>query len=439
MPYPDIDILLDRNQRDAVERQLSKRGIFTIVGPPGTGKTRVTAVEATLAVYDCGERVLMAALGNATANNMCWELVNILGKEEAKSLVIRTGNPAGTDPNLPIKFERSWDRVRSKPIVVTTLHSSRHLPRGMRWDRGIVDETGIERLEQILMLIEYLADPYAQIDRTKAFDAYNLTDVLEAYDVCLTNVGDPKQAKPISPSQGDLSVIEYFMRRRSYDQLRITRRLPNPLDVVVDQFADYSGLWAAPEMRDRRLKLVHEPNSLFKNILSSEPVITFVDVAGFQEEAGPTSWQNPIEAKVTARIAREALRCTEKPSTIITTRFTGQRNLIAEHLRTLGIPNFEPKTTTEALGLEEDVAIFSLTKNNPSHWLGAAGTLQDLNVAISRARSKLIIVGSYDMLANGWRRAPTIDAPGIRGRAWLLARLCQRHGEIVECPPELMR
>jgi superfamily I DNA and/or RNA helicase len=31
-----------------------------------------------------------------------------------------------------------------------------------------------------------------------------------------------------------------------------------------------------------------------------------------------------------------------------------------------------------------------------------AGTLQDLNVAISRSKEKLIILGNFDMMLNGW-------------------------------------
>jgi superfamily I DNA and/or RNA helicase len=43
----------------------------------------------------------------------------------------------------------------------------------------------------------------------------------------------------------------------------------------------------------------------------------------------------------------------------------------------------------------------SLTRNNPERNVGAAGTLQDLNVAISRTKEKLIILGNFDMMLNG--------------------------------------
>jgi hypothetical protein len=62
-------------------------------------------------------------------------------------------------------------------------------------------------------------------------------------------------------------------------------------------------------------------------------------------------------------------------------------------------------TTTGALGTQVDIIMFSLVRNNPERNVGAAGTLQDLNVAISRSKEKLIILGNFDMMLNGWTTA----------------------------------
>jgi superfamily I DNA and/or RNA helicase len=45
---------------------------------------------------------------------------------------------------------------------------------------------------------------------------------------------------------------------------------------------------------------------------------------------------------------------------------------------------------TGTLGAQADIVIFSLVRNNPERNVGGAGTLQDLNVAISRSKKKLI-------------------------------------------------
>jgi hypothetical protein len=48
-----------------------------------------------------------------------------------------------------------------------------------------------------------------------------------------------------------------------------------------------------------------------------------------------------------------------------------------------------------------------VVKNDPERKVGAAGTLQDVNVAISQAKEKLIIIGNFDMMLNGWSALPS--------------------------------
>ena len=69
--------------------------------------------------------------------------------------------------------------------------------------------------------------------------------------------------------------------------------------------------------------------------------------------------------------------------------------------------NIKVTTTTGALGTQADIVIFSLVRNNPENNVGAAGTLQDVNVAISRSKEKLIILGNFEMMLNGWIYSPT--------------------------------
>ena len=66
------------------------------------------------------------------------------------------------------------------------------------------------------------------------------------------------------------------------------------------------------------------------------------------------------------------------------------------------ISNFRVITTTAVLSTQSDIALFFLVRNNPERIVGAAGTLQDLNVAISRPKEKIIILGNFEMMLNGW-------------------------------------
>ena len=98
--------------------------------------------------------------------------------------------------------------------------------------------------------------------------------------------------------------------------------------------------------------------------------------------------------------------------------------------------NTKVTTTTGALGTQADIVIFSLVRNNPERNVGAAGTLQDLNVAISRSKEKLIILGNFDMMINGWTTASSESHRKSPARN--LAHLVEsKYGKIIDTPKVL--
>jgi superfamily I DNA and/or RNA helicase len=92
-------------------------------------------------------------------------------------------------------------------------------------------------------------------------------------------------------------------------------------------------------------------------------------------------------------------------------------------------------TTTGALGTQADVVIFSLVRNNPERLVGALGSLQDLNVAISRSKEKLIIVGGFEMMLNGFNCSHNSDSRHKQNFPQKLARLVEKkYGVVLEAP-----
>lgn len=76
-----------------------------------------------------------------------------------------------------------------------------------------------------------------------------------------------------------------------------------------------------------------------------------------------------------------------------------------------------------------------MVRNNPERFVGALGSLQDLNVAISRSKEKLIIVGSFEMMLNGLV-GPYASKVGHRQSfSQKLAKLVdKKYGNVVEAP-----
>jgi hypothetical protein len=451
-----MNLSLDTEQLRVLSWRASTRDIAAVVGPPGCGKTTVGSVLAIkMIAEDLAKRILLVAYTNAAANEFCWELCNILGPELAKRFCLRTGNPTGIDPSIPIPFSRSASEVQEKRIIISTNLSLKRLPSLMRFDNMIIDEAGIERLEHLLWPFWFginnaIAQQYnkstSNNNNSDDTDAENnssqINDLMELISQCgtvATVVGDPKQSRPISPVRVDYSAIEWVMKRSHWDTLRISHRLPDRLSGLVNEFAEYDGLRSAAEIGSRRLVLDRSPDKEFREIIQPDEVTTWVDINGKEQPIGPTSWANDMEAKACARICSHLTHITRNnnKSIAVITRFSAQKQIIRRYLQRMGHTDIKVTTTTGSLGTQADIVLFSLTRNNPERNVGAAGTLQDLNVAISRSKEKLIILGNFDMMLNGWAGA----ASSINGRHYLkspvrkLARLVDlKYGKVVVAP-----
>jgi superfamily I DNA and/or RNA helicase len=298
----------------------------------------------------------------------------------------------------------------------------------------IIDEAGIERLEHLLWPLQYGINqmvPHLGPEDI-AERVHGLIDLITECGVTATIVGDPKQSRPISPVSNDYSAIEWVSKRTSTDTLFTTHRLPDQLAGLVNDFAEYGGLKSADDIAARRLVLRENPNPLLSDILAPADVVTWVDTNGEEEPSREFSWANDIEAKACAKLCTELKRITRNNSVAVVTRFVGQRGLIQGYLKRLGFQDIKVQTTTSALGTQADVVIFSLVRNNEERNVGAAGTLEDLNVAISRAKEKLIILGNFEMMSNGWSPMPTLVSRGRRSPARRLAHLIERgRGRII--------
>lgn len=152
---------------------------------------------------------------------------------------------------------------------------------------------------------------------------------------------------------------------------------------------------------------------------------------------GASSWYNDLEAKTCARISCEIRRVAPSKSITVVTRYAEQRRIVSRYLRQLGL-GARVLTTACALGTQDDIVIFTIARNNPERLIGAIGSLQDLNVAISRSREKLIIVGSFDMMLNARPRSYNFGLQAKQNFPRKLAQLIdKKYGEVVEAPSVL--
>ena len=442
-----MSLCLDSEQLRILNWRLNSKGIGAVVGPPGCGKTTTgSAMAVKLIAEGISDKVLLVAYTNAAVNEFAWEICDIMGATAARDYCLRTGNKAGIDTKLPIRFSINAEDIRSKKIILCTTLSLKRLSSFMRFDNMIIDEAGIERLEHLLspfiMGVNQSAASFGAAHHEKD-PINNIMDLAERCGITATVVGDPKQSRPMGLADRDRSAIEWVIKYSKSDTLRITHRLPDKLSGLVDEFAQYGGLRSSPEIASRRLILDQAPDAEYRDIIQPEEVITWVNINGQERQSGPSSWANDMEAKACAKICKE-LRSVTRKSIAIVTRFSEQRRIISRHIQRIGLDNVKVSTTTGALGTQADIVLISLVRNNSKNIVGQAGTLQDLNVAISRSREKLIIVGNHATMLNGWSRlannSNSNSRYGYKSPSRRLAQLIDsKYGKVIDVPRLLVQ
>jgi superfamily I DNA and/or RNA helicase len=106
-----------------------------------------------------------------------------------------------------------------------------------------------------------------------------------------------------------------------------------------------------------------------------------------------TSLQNPLEADIISIMANIFLKSGFSSENIgIISPYEDQRNLISS------LTNIEVKTVDGYQGREKDIMIISTVRSNQKRDIGFLSDMRRLNVALTRARRKMIMVGDVDTL-----------------------------------------
>jgi superfamily I DNA and/or RNA helicase len=310
----------------------------------------------------------------------------------------------------------------------------------------IIDEAGIEKLQDLLapFILGINQTSMHLLDNKISYETNNIIELASNCGIVATVVGDPKQSRPIGLANSEPSAMEYVLKHAKSDTLYRTHRLPDTASSLVNDFAEYNGLISAPDIASRRLNLNSSSSidSELKNLIQPEEVITWIDVNNGEEEmSGLGSWQNKTEANVCVKLCDKLKRIAPQKSIAIVTIYKEQRRIISNLLKRLGLDTIRVLTTTGALGTQADIVLFSIVRNNPERRIGAVESLQDLNVAISRSKEKLFLIGSFEMMMNGWSRIlSSYKENGKKNLTRKLAYLIdKKYGQIVQVPSFLLK
>ena len=130
------------------------------------------------------------------------------------------------------------------------------------------------------------------------------------------------------------------------------------------------------------------------NELTQTPV-HFIDTAGasYDEQVEPDgeSRFNPLEAELVIRKVQDLLDSGLAPVDIgVISPYSAQVRLLRERLK---LPGMEIDSVDGFQGREKEAVVVSLVRSNPDGEIGFLGDVRRMNVALTRARRKLVVVG----------------------------------------------
>lgn len=428
-----LDESLHTHQQTALERALAARDLALIHGPPGTGKTTVL-VELVRQAVQRGERVLVAAPSNLAVDNLLERLL-AWGVR-----AVRLGHPARVlaslqSATLDLMVDEHKDLRLARKLTKEALALFR---QASRWTRArpqpgekrdlrnearqrLADARHLEAqaVEQVLDAAQVVCGTTTGLDSevlgTRHFDLGVIDEACQTTEpACwivvqrcerLVLAGDHRQLPPTVIStqaleQGfGISLFERLAARwgsqATWQLTRQFRMHEAIMDFSSREFYDGS---LEPDASVARHRLCDLPGVRTSPL--TESVLQLLDTAGagYEEELEPDgeSRLNPQEAALAIAQVRALLDCgLHAEQVAIITPYAAQVRRLRElwEAAPIGSAELEIDTVDGFQGREKEAIVISLVRSNTQGEIGFLADLRRTNVAWTRARRKLVVIG----------------------------------------------
>jgi superfamily I DNA and/or RNA helicase len=430
---------LNDSQNDAIQRILDTPDVMLVHGPPGTGKT-TTITYSILQLLKSEKQILVCAPSNAAVDLLTQKLA-----EQAVN-VLRLGNLSRIDEDL---FEHTLDGMLAKQpemaeVKKLKIEAASLFKKHNGWKRSFSAtdrEAKREGLKEAKMLVQHarMLEGYtiekmidnAQVicttlvgavdgyiakrkyktviidEAAQALEPATWIPILRAERIILA--GDPFQLPPtvknIAAEKAGLSktLMEKILTRLPLNSslLNVQYRMNQKIMQFSNQQFYNNQLQAHESVAHRQLQ--------FADGELTEP-LTYIDTAGcgFDEKINPEteSRYNEEEYFVIRQHLDDLLtRCADKnPSIAIISPYKEQVNFMQQAFKTDfdHFPNakVEINTIDSFQGQECDIVYISMVRSNEKAEIGFLSDIRRMNVAMTRAKLKLIVVGDSATLCS---------------------------------------
>jgi len=430
---------LNTKQQSAVDKILAAQELAIVHGPPGTGKT-TTLVQAIKAMIKQDHQQILVVAPSNTAVDLLSEKLADEGLN-----VLRVGNPArvseklmsltvdykmaahpsmkeiknlkkqaGEFKNMAHKYKRNFgkaeqeqrralfseahkmmkevgnteqyiidDLVNKAQVVTATLVGANHYTiRGRKFHTVVIDEAG------------------------QALEPACWIPILKAKKVVFA--GDHCQLSPtIKSNLAAKNGLSTTLLEKS------VALHPEAVVLLEEQYRMNEIIMGYSSKIFYENKLKAHESVAHRLLAADEPALAFIDTAGcgFEEKSEGTSTVNPEEAvfllkHLTQLVLKLALIYTVEdfPSVAIIAPYKQQIYVLKDLL--LNAPELQVyaahitvNTIDSFQGQERDIVYISLTRSNADSIIGFLSDVRRMNVAMTRAKKKLVVIGDSATLS----------------------------------------
>jgi ATP-dependent RNA/DNA helicase IGHMBP2 len=424
---------LNESQQAAVGNIIAANELAIVHGPPGTGKT-TTLVQAIKAIISRDkQQVLVVAPSNAAVDLLSEKL-----SDEGLN-VVRVGNPAKVnEKQLSLTLDSKMTaHAQNKEIKRLKKQASEYRDMAQKYKRSF----GPAEREQRKALFNEARNIRSEVERT---EQYIVTDVLSrAQVITATLVGanhytvrqlqyhtivideaaqasEPACWIPILKAQKVVMAGDHYQLPPTIKSAEAARGglgttlmekcvglHPEAVTLLQEQYRMNNTIMQFPSKEFYEGKLHAHAVVAEQKLFEDDQPLVFVDTAGcgFEEKIEGAGISNPEEANamlkhLTAYVEEllQHYKVDAFPSIAVISPYRHQVEWLKEQVPRIAalapvLHAITVNTIDSFQGQERDVVYISLTRSNSDSVIGFLAEVRRMNVAMTRARKKLVVVG----------------------------------------------